>query len=277
MSKKKQQHQPTVITFGIRKGGPGKTTMVSNVAGALLETGARVLLVDFDHQGNLTSQYGTNGAGTDGLDIGRGVIDDIPLDHLVHETRFENLWIIPAEEFALQEAQAAFYKDEQRLLYLRDGLPLLYDAFDYVLIDTGLWIGFAIRAALAASTGYVLVVNPDTYSFEGVRTTQAEAQAVRAYNPRLKFLGCIVNKVRQNKDDAAFIEEFRRDLGDKLLSTHIPYSAAYNRANTQSRPVTHLEVTSRSKKKQTSQPTRFKPSRSRAAGIIRDLLNELHI
>src|SRR5215213_11001119 len=85
----------TVIAVTNQKGGVGKTTTAVNVAYDLSKQGKRVLLVDFDPQGNTTSGLGVNKQQL-GKTVLEVVADEVPIAEVVLQTRHKNLWLVPA-------------------------------------------------------------------------------------------------------------------------------------------------------------------------------------
>ena len=88
----KPMHTIAIIN---QKGGVGKSTTTVNLAAALGKQGRKVLIVDFDPQGNSTS-----GIGVDKEELSQCIYDallhDVPAEELIHDTVCERVFIIPA-------------------------------------------------------------------------------------------------------------------------------------------------------------------------------------
>src|SRR5688500_13670487 len=86
-----------IIAIANQKGGVGKTTTAINVATSLALAGRKVLLVDVDPQGNLTSGVGLKGQRAEGGTIYEALMTDAGPDAFLLETQVQNLSLIPAD------------------------------------------------------------------------------------------------------------------------------------------------------------------------------------
>src|SRR5690242_21710560 len=85
-----------VVAVANQKGGVGKTTTAINVATSIALSGRRVLLVDVDPQGNLTSGVGLKGQRADQGTAYEAMLTDGPPESFVLKTSLERLDAIPA-------------------------------------------------------------------------------------------------------------------------------------------------------------------------------------
>lgn len=88
--------KPKVIAVANQKGGVGKTNITFNLSGALAEKNKRILLIDLDQQGNLSSSFLEN-IYTLKFTIADLFLDnDLDLAKVIQKTSFQNIDIAPS-------------------------------------------------------------------------------------------------------------------------------------------------------------------------------------
>ena len=204
------------------KGGVGKTTTVINLGAGLAALGRRVLLVDCDPQGNLTS-----GLGLDPYARRRTVADVIvgrcaAVDAIL-ETETPGLHLIPAHPdlSAVESELPARVNAELRLRNaLREGLDARYDI---VLFDTPPNFGFHTISALGAARSALVPLQMSAFALRGLKEViRVIAAARRHLNPELELLGVVptfVNNTRFSRDmleaqsDVSQVRVFHSEIG----------------------------------------------------------------
>ncbi|MFZ2290227.1 MAG: ParA family protein [Halopseudomonas yangmingensis] len=154
-----------------QKGGVGKTTSVVSLAGLLADQGQRVLLVDLDPHGSLTSYFGHD---PDSLTLSvfnlfqhAGQVPDGLAEALLLDTSHENIRLIPASTaLATLERQTAGQGGYG--LVLSKSLAQLNDQFDFVLLDSPPLLGVSMINALAACEQLVIPVQTEHLALKGL-------------------------------------------------------------------------------------------------------------
>src|SRR2546423_967442 len=211
----------TVIAVANQKGGVGKTTTTANLGASLALRGQRVLLVDLDPQGNLTSAFG--------LDKGaeRTVADSlldrkVPLPIVNIENGEVSRLDVAPSSLALASAEAALMNKLGRELRLRDQLTTVEREYTHVLIDTPPSLGLLTINALVASTRVIVPTEARFFSLQGLQMLEESIEEILYLNPRLKLLGIMLSKFdRRLREERQVSEYLRKRWGPLVFETEV--------------------------------------------------------
>lgn len=184
-----------IIAVTNNKGGVGKTTTAASLAGALVELGHRVLLVDLDDQGNLT--YSLVGAQVSGPDVGEFLLAS-PAQAATWSALAigPRLSLLPSYQHlsgVLEKLRAKKDADFVLRTQLRAWAP---GRFDFVVLDCppSLTDGMAANAFCAADV-FIVPTDPEPFSVRGLARIMALAEKVQqSLNPGLRFAGFVITR-----------------------------------------------------------------------------------
>jgi len=229
--------QPRILAIVNQKGGVGKTTTAVNLATALAAVKKRVLLIDFDPQGNASTGLGITRQNRrvtsyDVLLGGVSVIDaavttPIPLLSLV------------SSSVDLSGAEIELVEIAEREFRLRKSLVGIAGAYDYVLIDCPPSLGLLTLNALVAAHAVLVPLQCEFYALEGLSHLVRTVERVkRSLNPELEIQGVVLTMFdkRNNLSDLV-AADVRGHFGDKVYDTVIPRNVRISEAPSHGKPV----------------------------------------
>ena len=237
-----------IITIANQKGGTGKTTTTWNLGYALAQEGKRVLLCDFDPQGNLSMCFGIEQPETLPVsmhDILGKIIQgkDLPETTAYIQKGDKSgltLDIIPcninlaATELNLQSETGGEHT-------LSELLTPLQDEYDIILIDSSPYLGILTINALAACDEVIIPVSPQLWSATGLTDLlQTITKVKRRINPKIAISGILLTMCDERttlyKTASELLEEtYGSDI--RIFNTRIPSTVKVGEANYSSKSV----------------------------------------
>jgi len=237
---------PKVIAVANQKGGVGKTTTAINLATSLALSGHRVLLVDVDPQGNLTSGVGRKGERAEAGTIYEALLTDAPPEGFVLSTQVENLSLIPADR-DLTGAEIELVSVPAREHRLRRVLDPLRAQFDLIFIDCPPSLGLLTLNALVAADAVLIPLHCEYFALEGLADLVGTMRRVRgSLNPSLDIEGVLLTMYDDRTNLGQLVaRDVREFFKDKVFNTIIPRNVRLGEAPSHGMPAVLYDARSR--------------------------------
>ncbi len=234
-----------IIAIANQKGGVGKTTTSINLASGLAYLNKRVLLVDFDPQGNATQGVGYSVKG-DELTIYDAILDDTDIKECIKTLRNPPLDLLPAS-ITLAGADlemANIEKDREKLL--KRNLDGLKDDYDFIIIDCPPSLGLLNTNALTAADSVIIPVQCEYYALEGVTQLLQTIRLVqKLFNPDLRIEGVLLTMFDARTNLSVEVQqEVHRHFKEKAYRTYIPRNIKLSEAPSQGKSIYDYAINS---------------------------------
>ena len=225
--------QTRVFTVANQKGGVGKTTTAVNLAAALARSGARVLVIDLDPQGNASTALSVEHR-ADTVSVYDVIVGEAAMAEVVQVSpEFPTLFCIPAT-IHLAGAEIELVSLVAREQRLRTALEefLATDKFDYVFIDCPPSLGLLTINAFVAANEVLIPIQCEYYALEGLSQLLRNIQLIEKHlNPKLRVSTILLTMYDGRTNLANQVaQDVRTHFPDETLATVIPRSVRISEA-----------------------------------------------
>ena len=224
-----------IIVFVNQKGGVGKTTSAINIGAYMAKAGKKILLVDFDSQGNMSSGVGVS---KDKPTVYELLAGKCSAEEAVKHTPVQNLDAISAS-IDLAGATIELIEEDDREFFLKKAIAPYKELYDYILIDCPPSLGILTLNGLTAADSVLVPMQCEYFALEGITLLlQAVKKVQKTLNPNLVIDGIFFtmydSRTRLAQDVVRQVQAYFKDV---VFNTIIPRNVRLSEAPSHGMPI----------------------------------------
>ena len=227
-----------IIAVANQKGGVGKTTTSINLAACLAEKGKKVLAVDMDPQGNLTSGLGVDKDSVE-KSIYELIIGEVDIKEVINKEVLENLDIIPTS-IDLSAAEIELIGVDDKEYILRNAIDQVKDQYDFVIIDCPPSLSMLTINAMTTANSVIVPIQCEYYALEGLSQLIHTIDLVKdRLNNDLEIEGVVFTMYDARTNlSLQVVENVKENLQQNIYKTIIPRNVRLAEAPSYGQPIT---------------------------------------
>ena len=211
-----------IIAIANQKGGVGKTTTAINLSASLAEKGRKVLAIDMDPQGNMSSGLGLEKNSIDGT-IYDMIIGEADVEEVIHKNTIENLDILPSN-VDLSAVEIEMIDVENKEFVVKNSIQKIRDNYDYVIIDCPPSLSLLTVNAMTTADSVLVPIQCEYYALEGLSQLIHTVELVKdRLNPILEIEGVVFTMYDARTNlSLQVVENVKDNLEQNIYKTIIP-------------------------------------------------------
>ena len=230
-----------IIAIANQKGGVGKTTTAINLSACLAEKGKKVLAIDMDPQGNMTS-----GLGVDKDSVEKTVYDliigEAQIEEIICKEVLENLDVLPTN-IDLSAAEIELIGIENKEYIIKNEVEKVKENYDFIIIDCPPSLSMLTINAMTTADSVLVPIQCEYYALEGLSQLIHTIELVKErLNSNLEIEGVVFTMYDARTNlSLQVVENVKDNLNQNIYKTIIPRNIRLAEAPSYGMPINQYD------------------------------------
>ena len=230
-----------IIAIANQKGGVGKTTTAINLSACLAEKGKKVLSIDMDPQGNMTS-----GLGVDKDSVEKTVYDliigEAQIEEIICKNVLENLDVLPTN-IDLSAAEIELIGIDNKEYIIKNEVDKVKDNYDFVIIDCPPSLSMLTINAMTTADSVLVPIQCEYYALEGLSQLIHTIELVKErLTSNLEIEGVVFTMYDARTNlSLQVVENVKDNLNQNIYKTIIPRNIRLAEAPSYGMPINQYD------------------------------------